>query len=410
MRGGAIVGGPLARRNRAGTRTSLQNSGRPAAQAATPMKPILKVSLVVALVGFFVLGSAAFFVACTVSNLRISGGSLHSGVEANRGETHELTLELGQPVRAQVDCGTIHVSSGSSARVVARLRAFGSDKEDAQKRLATMSLELGPNSVAGHEHQDHSLKFFEFGGGEEIDLELTLPEGTRLEVHSGSGDVRIQGGFGDTRAGSDYGDLALSGIRGTLLAKSSSGEIQADEIQGASVRIETSYGDIELRQIQATQLEAHTSSGEIEARALQCERVLLSSDYGDIAVRELKGDLDSKTSSGEVRIADARGACRAHSDYGDVEAEGVFSSLWLSSSSGSIHGRARAGSTLSEGWELASDYGEVALELPAGLSFALDASTDYGEVQTELPGVQVGGGGPKLRLHSSSGDVSIRVR
>jgi len=51
----------------------------------------------------------------------------------------------------------------------------------------------------------------------------------------------------------------------------------------------------------------------------------------------------------------------------------------------------------------------------------LDASTDYGEVQADLPGTlggskgdethklhgTVGGGGPKLRLHSSSGDVEI---
>jgi len=387
------------------------------------MKPLVKVGLVVATLGLLLLGSAAFFVACAVSHLRIGSDGVHAGIEANRVETHELTLDAGAPLHAQVDCGSIRVTStsGSSASVVAHLRAFGEDKQAAEQRLAQMTLELGPNSVVGHENRDHSVKFFQFGGGEEVDLELALPAGTRLEIQSGSGDVTIQGPFGDTRAGSDYGDVSARGIRGTLILKSSSGDIHTSEIQGASVSVETSYGDIEIAQVQSNRVEAHTSSGGIEARKLQAENIRLTSDYGDIRAQELKGDLESKTSSGEVAISEANGACLAHSDYGDVEAAGVFRGLSLTTSSGAIHGRALPGSALATGWELTSDYGEVKLELPAGLGFELDASTDYGEVQADLPGTlggskgdethklhgTVGGGGPKLRLHSSSGDVEI---
>lgn len=387
------------------------------------MKPVVKVLGLVAVLGFVLLGSAAFFVACTVSHLRVNGGSVHSGIETSRVETHDLAFDPGQPLRASVDCGTIRVrsTSGASAQVVARLRAFGEDKEASEKRLAQMSLELGPNSVAGHENQDHSLKFFQFGGGEEIDLEITLPAGARLEVQSGSGDVTIQGPFGDTRAASDYGDVEASGIRGALILKSSSGNIRAEGIQGPSVSVETSYGDVELQAIGSSRVDAHTSSGDISASRVKAESVRLSSDYGDLAVRELEGDLESSTSSGEIAITGAGGACRAHSDYGDVSAAGVFRGLSLSSSSGSVHGRALPGSALGGGWELDSAYGDVALQLPAGLGFELDASTDYGEVQADLPGVlggskgdethrlhgAVGGGGPRLRLHSGSGDVEI---
>jgi DUF4097 and DUF4098 domain-containing protein YvlB len=390
------------------------------------MKPVVKVLVLVAVLGFLLLGSAVFVGACAYTHLRIGSGSFHSGVEASRVETHELALDPGQPLRAQVDCGSIRVtsSSGTAARLVAHLRAFGEDKEAAGKLLAAMSLELGQNSIAGHEQREHSRKFFESGGGEQIDLELALPAGTTLELHSGSGDVTLEGPFGDTQAGSDYGDVAASGIRGALVLKSSSGEIQASDIEGASVRVETNYGDIELHRLQASRIEAHTSSGKIEARQLRSELVRLDSDYGDIAVRELQGDLESKTSSGEVSIREASGACRAHSNYGDVTAEGVFRGLSLSSSSGSVTGKAGAGSLLGDGWELTSEYGEVHLALPEGLSFELDASTDYGEVRAHLPGVlggskgdepkhlhgAVGQGGPRLRLHSSSGDVEIGTR
>jgi DUF4097 and DUF4098 domain-containing protein YvlB len=390
------------------------------------MKPVAKVLILVGVLGFLVLGSAVFIGACAVTHLHFGNGGLHSGVEANRVETHELAFDSSQPLRAQVDCGSIRVASttGTTAQVVARLRAFGSDKEDAEKRLAQMSLDLGQNSVAAHEQREHSLKFFEFGGGEEIDLEITLPAGSHLDVQSGSGDVHVQGAFGDTRASSDYGDVEASGIRGALVMKSSSGEIKASEVQGGTVSVDTSYGDIALRLIKTSRLEAHTSSGTIEASEIEAESVRLASDYGDIGVRGLKGDLDTKTSSGKVSITEASGACRAHSDYGDVAASGIFRNLSLTSSSGAVRGTAGPGSTLTDGWEITSDYGDVRLQLPVGLSFELDATTDYGEVRANLPGVlggskgdetrklhgAVGGGGPKLRLHSSSGDVEIGTR
>jgi DUF4097 and DUF4098 domain-containing protein YvlB len=379
------------------------------------MKPIAKVLVAVSVLGVVLLGSAACFVACAVSHMHISGGSAHSGVEASRVETHEIAFDAGQPLRAKVGCGSIRVAStsGTSAQVVAHLRAYGSDKEEAEKRLASLTLDLGQNSVVGRAQGDH-----------EIDLELTLPAGARLEIQSGSGDVEIHGAFGDTRAGSDYGDVRASGLRGALQLKSSSGDLEADEIQGGDVSVDTNYGNIALRTVKASRLYAHTSSGGIAVSGIEAPGVRLSSDYGDISVRELQGDLDSKTSSGSVSIVEAKGECRAHSDYGDVSAAGTFRGLALSSSSGAVHGRAASGSSLSEGWEIRSDYGDVQLDLPPGLSFELDATTDYGEVAADLPGVlggakgdetrklhgSVGGGGPKLRLHSSSGDVSIRTR
>jgi len=390
------------------------------------MKPIAKILLAISVLGIVLFGSAACFIACAVTHLSGSGGSAHSGIEASRVETHEIAFDASQPLRAQVDCGSIRVVSttGTTAQVVAHLRAYASDRQEAEQRLAGLKLDLGQNSVAGHARRENGLKLFGFNGGEEIDLELTLPAGTRLEIQSGSGDVDIRGAFGDTHAGSNYGDVRASGIRGALQLKSSSGDIEADEIQGGNVSIDTSYGDIALRAIKASRLDAHTSSGDVAASGIEAQGVRLASDYGDIAVRELQGDLDSKTSSGEVSILEAKGLCRAHSDYGDVSATGTFRGLALSSSSGSVRGRAASGSSLGEGWEIRSDYGDVQLDLPKGLSFELDASTDYGEVAADLPGVlggskgdetrklhgTVGGGGARLRLHSSSGDVSIRTR
>ncbi|MBK7642379.1 MAG: DUF4097 family beta strand repeat protein [Planctomycetes bacterium] len=390
------------------------------------MKPLAKILIVVAVLFFLLVSSAIVIGACAVGHLRINGHSVRSGIEANRVETHELAFDPAQPLRAQVDFGEIRVRSttGTTASVTARLRAFGSDKADAEQRLAAMSLELGPNSVRGREKDNAGSGIFETYGGGQIDLELTLPAGARLEIQSGSGDLSVEGPFGDTRAASDYGDLELRGIRGALSAKSSSGDIHASELEGGDVSLDTSYGDLALERAKTGRLELHTSSGDIQVSEIQSSSTRLASEYGDIQVRTLRGDLEARTSSGEIALSAFSGKCVAHSDYGEVSASGVFAGLQLSSSSGAVHGEALAGSALGEGWKLESDYGEVALQLPASLSFELDASTDYGEVSADLPGVlggakgdeahklhgAVGGGGPKLRLHSSSGDVAIRTR
>lgn len=390
------------------------------------MKPVAKVLLAVAIVGSLLVVSAVVIGACALVHLRVDGGHLQSGVEARRVETHELALDAGRALQASVDQGSIRVrqSPDASARVVATLRAWGSDQEDADKRLAAMSLELGPNLVRGHERQESSFSIYQIGGGEEVDLELVLPAGLRLELSSGSGDVAVEGAFGDTAASSGYGDVAASGIRGTLAAKSGSGSVHANDVHGSRVKLDSSYGEIELRKIEADEIDARTGSGSVEASDLSATRSALHSDYGNVHAARSKGDLDVHSGSGEVELVECDGAVRAHSDYGNVHARGRFAGLELESGSGSVRAEALAGSALGQGWTLTSDYGEVVLVLAEKLSFELDASTDYGEVRAELAGVvggakgdeakklhgAVGTGGPKLRLHSGSGDVEIRGR
>lgn len=388
------------------------------------MKPVAKLVLAVAVVSSLLVVSAVVIGACALVHLRVDGGRLHSGIEAQRIETHELALDAGRALEAKVDSGTIRAraSKDGAARVVATLRAWGHDQQDADKRLAAMSLELGANLVRGHEKQESSHSIFQVGGGEEVDLELELPAGTRLSLASGSGDLSVEGAFGDSVLDSGYGDVQARGIRGTLAAKSGSGSVQAHEVQGARVELASAYGDLTLRAIQAEELSANTSSGDIDARDLDGAHLVLHSDYGDVKAARTRGDLAAHSGSGELELLECDGACRAHSDYGDVHARGRFSVLELTSSSGSVQAEAQAGSTLGQGWQLASDYGEVLLVLSERLDFELDASTDYGEVRAELDGVlggargdetkrlrgAVGQGGAKLRLHSASGDVEIR--
>ncbi|MCZ6597253.1 MAG: DUF4097 family beta strand repeat-containing protein, partial [Planctomycetota bacterium] len=79
-------------------------------------------------------------------------------------------------------------------------------------------------------------------------------------------------------------------------------------------------------------------------------------------------------------------------------------------------------STAEADWELESSYGDIEIRLPSAFGCLVDASTSYGSIDTdssldlrpeedgagEVVAGKLGNGGPKLRLHTSSGDIEIR--
>ena len=164
---------------------------------------------------------------------------------------------------------------------------------------------------------------------------------------------------------------------------------------------------------------AKLSSGDVEANELGGARGRLSSSYGSLKLRGAKGEYELSTESGDVNVEHFEGKLRAHSSYGSVNAHGLFRALELTSSSGDVSAEAQAGSGLEDGWRLESSYGGVTLRIPSELDLDLDASTDYGSVKVDVPGekandddrksvrVHVGKGGPSLRMHTSSGDVRL---
>jgi DUF4097 and DUF4098 domain-containing protein YvlB len=99
---------------------------------------------------------------------------------------------------------------------------------------------------------------------------------------------------------------------------------------------------------------------------------------------------------------------------------GVSGGLWLEAGSGdvSVEGTQRSA------WEVRTGSGNVDLQFPENAGFDLQASTGSGRVVVDRPltmtvqgdlekshhsmNGQVGGGGPKLLVHTGSGDVSIR--
>jgi DUF4097 and DUF4098 domain-containing protein YvlB len=164
--------------------------------------------------------------------------------------------------------------------------------------------------------------------------------------------------------------------------------------RGTDLRADTGSGDIHIED-NGGPVEAQTGSGSIDATGLS-DHVNLHTGSGDIKAAMLSSlDVKAQTGSGSIQLKNVQGALWAQTGSGDLDISGRPASAWkVETGSGSVN-------------------------LAVGSApFSLDAETGSGDVKTamQLSSTNsdkhhvigtVGGGGPRLRVVSGSGDISI---
>ncbi len=272
----------------------------------------------------------------------------------------------GGTLRVQTMGGDIRVSTADVAEVkVSARQTFRTDSEkEADEILAAMTFRIvkeGDDVVAEARSE---RKGGWFGQNQvTVDFTVTVPRQFNAELATSGGDIGV-------------GDLT-----GTVKAR-------------------TSGGDLEFARI-AGDLEGRTSGGDITL-AEGTARAVLSTSGGDIQITRAGGPTKVSTSGGDIRI--------------DAAAE----LLGASTSGGNIV--ARLTEAPKRDLELSTSGGDVRLTLPKSAAFALDAGTSGGRVdasgltltlasggmgKSKLAGT-VNGGGPKLRLRTSGGNIRIQ--
>ena len=277
--------------------------------------------------------------------------------------------------------GSIEVREGTAGRVEISGRINANDgwgrrsqlsAEERVRRLeATPPVEQRGNVVRiGHITQE------ELRDAVSISYVVTVPPGAMLRTKTGSGsqDIDVDG---TVEAHSGSGSLRIRRA-GALRASTGSGGVTAESIAAAfhattgsgSIRVASSGGPIT----------AKTGSGGIEITQTGRGDVAVSSSSGTVRVRGVRGGVDASTSSGGLHIA------------GEMAAD----------------------------WRLSASSGRVTVDLPRDQRFDLDATTTSGRIDVDFPVTvtgraerrsirgPVGGGGPLLRVRTSSGGISIQ--
>jgi hypothetical protein len=290
-----------------------------------------------------------------------------SGSAFAAGGTFSRTLSVsGSPiVTIATGAGYIHVNSGSGSevRIEAKVSAqsgwnfggSGSAEDRVRAILAHPPIVQNGNSVTIGPSSGNDEEFRNIA----IDYEITMPAKSTVKATTGSG------------------TLEVSHIGTLLLAQTGSGDIHLHEVGGAP-NVGTGSGSIHVEGVHgAASLE--TGSGDIELS------------------QEAAGDIKVSSGSGSIRLRGVNGAVRAGTGSGDIEVDGNPSAEWrLNTSSGSI--RLTVNPAAHYTVNASTDSGSVRVAQPISLGASLDRQHIVGTVN---------GGGPTLRLTTSSGDISI---
>jgi DUF4097 and DUF4098 domain-containing protein YvlB len=194
--------------------------------------------------------------------------------------------------------------------------------------------------------------------------------------------------------------------------------------RGVRVVISAGRAEVEVRDIEG-EVEVRSSSGDITMSHIG-GRVIVETLSGDLTMDGGAGSLRVTTSSGDVIARGLRGEASVHTTSGDVALSGFeLPSVTVESISGdaSFEGSMTADGRLT----LSTHSGDVLLRLPDGMRGELEFLTHTGEVNTAIPltmsGTMTGlanserrpgqrflfggGGAARLSISTFSGDVRI---
>ena len=162
--------------------------------------------------------------------------------------------------------------------------------------------------------------WFRWSDAKGSDLDIFLPETSRLDMSGGSVDVSVQGLVGEL-------DLSLV-----------SGDLEVKDVQG-EVQLQTVSGDMDIQQV-AGDIEIQSVSGDVKSRMIEGSGEY-SSVSGDIEIWHAGRDLDVETVTGDIEIlADVIDELNGQSISGDVEIAGrllATGQIRLDTVSGSIN-------------------------------------------------------------------------
>jgi DUF4097 and DUF4098 domain-containing protein YvlB len=182
----------------------------------------------------------------------------------------------------------------------------------------------------------------------------------------------------------------------------------------------TSGGDIEIGDLDGT-VNARTSGGEIKLGKIGGE-VDAETSGGNVGLNEGRASVKLATSGGDVALGHAVGAADLHTSGGNIRVDLVENTLSARTSGGNV--RATIGGPLKGDCVLSTSGGNVRVTVDKTAAFELDASTSGGDVdasgltltiskggqgRSSLAGA-VNGGGSRLKLRSSGGNIEIRTR
>jgi hypothetical protein len=204
------------------------------------------------------------------------------------------------------------------------------------------------------------------GGHESVDVELSLPAGSRLEGEVGAAALSSTGRLGEVRFKAGVGTIRLDRT-GPLQVRTGAGDVSVDHADGRA--------------------EITSGTGAIEVGAVDGPAVVKNSN-GDTWIGDVAGELRVKAANGKIAVDRAQGSVHAKTANGDVRL-----------------GAVARGEIVAE-----SGSGKLDVGVGEGVPAWLELHTGYGNVRNELEAADrpdPGEEAVEIRARTGLGDITI---
>jgi hypothetical protein len=230
----------------------------------------------------------------------LAGGEEHS-------ETIERDFAVGHLPRLNVRnvSGDTKIGVGAerTIHVKARKRVRGTSEERAKRLLENVEvrMEQDGDEVTLKPHlyeQDRGWADLFRGGRVAVDFEITVPREVRIEAHTVSGDLELEGSRGPLDAQSVSGDVRLVDVQGPLRLKTVSGDGNLTEYAG-QLLANTVSGDLIFERVRLHGSEVVTVSGDVrvDGELDKAREHRLKTISGDVDLRFTGGSYDIRFST-----------------------------------------------------------------------------------------------------------------
>jgi DUF4097 and DUF4098 domain-containing protein YvlB len=358
----------------------------------------------------------------------------------------EFDVQPGGRLNIISDAGPITVRSWEDSRV--RVRVINPEAYD-------VSIDQSGNEDRVVAEDDR--------GRSRISFEARVPRQFNLELDTGGGAIEVGEIIGNVYADTSGGSIIVRRVEnGDVNADTSGGRIEINEVVNGDVTADTSGGRIEIGNV-IGDVNADTSGGSITIGDVD-GNVIADTSGGNIDVGEVTGDVELETSGGSIQAGYAGGRMMADTSGGNITLEGSDRLLIADTSGGTIRVRRSGGpvevdtsggniylgpingyieadtsggsiqaelGVIEPGQDahidLSSSGGDIELRIPANHGATVDARievsrrargdyriyTDFpltitGQDDREVEGRgDVNGGGDRIRIETSNGDIRI---
>jgi hypothetical protein len=183
-------------------------------------------------------------------------------------ESMTYALEPGMPVVIRVNSGQVFLSNSMDGQVMLSGEASASEPDDVLVSQQPDGLFIASETP-----------------GNIVNLNLQVPPGTLVEIHTYGADVQAQDFAGSLDVTSTAGDIRVKNMQGLAVLRANRGDVTVESSSG-EYHLPGNYGLLTLTNVSG-EVDASTIMGTIryQGRLAASDRVKLETDHGPVEAR-----------------------------------------------------------------------------------------------------------------------------